>query len=317
MKVLVVGSGVSGLSCAITLAENGFEVLVVTAEDILKTTSAFSGAMWTPHPVGPAAQILRWATQTYRELASISESDDAGVRMLSGVNAAREPVDDPPWAARCTPIRRVPAADLPDGYADGFTFVAPVVDMPRYLTYLRERLAHAGGRVKRAVLGSLGEVLDAAPIVVNCAGLGARELVPDATMRGVRGELVVTTNPGIDRFFAEISESAEEMLYIYPHASTVVLGGIAVEDEDARHRPEEAEAILKRCAAVESRLNGAEILGFRTGIRPARPVVRVEAEVVAGTTVIHDYGHGGAGVSLSWGCARTVRELAELAGQAW
>lgn len=316
MKVLVVGCGVSGLSCAITLAEDGFEVLVITAEDILTTASARSGAMWTPHPVGPDAEVLRWAAQTYRGLASIAESDDAGVRMLSGVNAARRPVDDPPWATRCTPIRRVPAKDLPDGYADGFTFVAPVVDMPRYLTYLRNRLEHAGGRVRQAVLGSLGEVLGAAPIVVNCAGLGARELVPDATMRGVRGALVVTANPGIDRFFAEISEVAGDMLYIYPHASTVVLGGIASEDENARHRPEEAEAILKRCTAVEPRLAGAETLGFRTGVRPVRPVVRVEAEVVAGTTVIHDYGHGGAGVSLSWGCAQTVRELAELAGRA-
>lgn len=309
-KVLVIGCGVSGMTCAVLLAESGFDVRVVAADDALETASASAGAMWTPHPVGPAGRVLAWAHRTYQDLASIALREDAGIRMLDGVNAARAPVGDPYWAPGGPEIRRGSAARLPDGYADGYAFTAPVLDMRLYLGYLRERLRRAGVGVETAVLGSLDEVLGAAPIVVNCAGLGARELVPDAAMSGVRGELVVTTNPGIDRFFAEISEVSGELVYIYPHPSAVVLGGVAVEDEDARHHPKEAEAILERCLAVEPRLIDADILGFRTGVRPARPRVRVESEVVNGTTVIHDYGHGGAGVSLSWGCAMSVAGMA-------
>ena len=51
------------------------------------------------------------------------------------------------------------------------------------------------------------------------------------------------------------------------------------------------------------------MVGHRVGLRPVRPSVRLEAE----GRVIHCYGHGGAGVTLSWGCADEVTQLvAEL-----
>ena len=64
-------------------------------------------------------------------------------------------------------------------------------------------------------------------------------------------------------------------------------------------------------AAIEPRLNGARVLGHRVGLRPFRPQVRVEAEPPGpGPLVVHNYGHGGAGVTLSWGCAREAAALA-------
>lgn len=51
------------------------------------------------------------------------------------------------------------------------------------------------------------------------------------------------------------------------------------------------------------------------GLRPERPSVRVEAERLGSALVVHDYGHGGNGVSLSWGCAARVRELVEGVGR--
>jgi D-amino-acid oxidase len=55
-----------------------------------------------------------------------------------------------------------------------------------------------------------------------------------------------------------------------------------------------------------------EILEHRVGLRPGRSSVRVEAERVAGGKVVaHNYGHGGAGVTLSWGCAEEVVALAQ------
>jgi len=40
------------------------------------------------------------------------------------------------------------------------------------------------------------------------------------------------------------------------------------------------------------------------GLRPNRPAVRLEAEPLGDGRRVHCYGHGGMGVSLSWGCAR-------------
>ena len=65
--------------------------------------------------------------------------------------------------------------------------------------------------------------------------------------------------------------------------------------------------------AIDPRLRTARILGHRVGLRPARPQVRLEAEGTAsgghGCLVVHNYGHGGAGVTLSWGCAREAARL--------
>ena len=46
------------------------------------------------------------------------------------------------------------------------------------------------------------------------------------------------------------------------------------------------------------------------GLRPGRMEVRLEREEKNGKYLIHNYGHGGSGVTLSWGCADEVVELA-------
>jgi D-amino-acid oxidase len=57
-------------------------------------------------------------------------------------------------------------------------------------------------------------------------------------------------------------------------------------------------------------LRGARVLSRAVGLRPGRPTVRLDRTLVAGRPVIACYGHGGAGVTLSWGCARDVVALA-------
>jgi D-amino-acid oxidase len=57
-------------------------------------------------------------------------------------------------------------------------------------------------------------------------------------------------------------------------------------------------------------LRGARVVGEAVGLRPARPAVRLETEARPRGTVVHCYGHGGAGVTLAWGCAEEVVGLA-------
>ncbi len=74
------------------------------------------------------------------------------------------------------------------------------------------------------------------------------------------------------------------------------------------------EAILSRCARLAPdfpAIVAEDILSVYCGLRPARSTVRVEGEWVApDQLLIHNYGHGGAGITLSWGCAAEVVELA-------
>ncbi|SFB39767.1 D-amino-acid oxidase [Amycolatopsis marina] len=69
------------------------------------------------------------------------------------------------------------------------------------------------------------------------------------------------------------------------------------------------ESILRRCRALVPELADASVLRTKVGLRPARPEVRLDRV----DDVIHCYGHGGAGVTLSWGCADEVADVAGLA----
>jgi D-amino-acid oxidase len=128
----------------------------------------------------------------------------------------------------------------------------------------------------------------------------------------VRGQLVVTDNPGVTEFFSEDTGDSPDLLCIYPHRNTVVLGGTAEAGNWNTHPdPATASDIVRRCAEVIPALAHARIREHRVGLRPTLPSVRVEATTTAtGTNVIHNYGHGGAGVTLSWGCARTAAAIA-------
>ena len=186
--------------------------------------------------------------------------------------------------------------------------------MPRYLRYLLDRLHTAGGLVEQGHIKSLAEATRAAPVVVNCSGLGARALADDVSVFPIQGQLVVVRNPGITTFFSEDTGESRYLTHYLPHGDTVVLGGTADPDLlDSEPNPEAAAAILARCAQIQPLLRDVDVLEYRIGHRPTRPEVRVEAEEVGNTRVIHNYGHGGAGVSLSWGCATTVKDLAVAA----
>jgi D-amino-acid oxidase len=176
--------------------------------------------------------------------------------------------------------------------------------------YLLARFEAAGCAIEVRSLRALGDVADEAPVVVNCSGVGARSLVPDAQVQAVRGQHVVVENPGLDEFFME--EPAPQWACWFPHGDHVVLGGNAQEGEwSLEPDPVVAEEIVARCAAIEPRLADARVIEHRVGLRPARAEVRVEAERLGGLLCVHNYGHGGTGVGLALGCARDVRALVD------
>src|SRR5215469_4501384 len=217
--------------------------------------------------------------------------------------------------APCPPDR------LPPGFTSGWHYSAPLAHMPTYLGYLLGRFETAGGRVETATVGSLpGAARESgARVVVNCAGMGARRLVPDPEVTPYRGQVVVAANPGISEFFIGPADAAADLVYLFPHGDTVVLGGTEVAgDWNTEPVPALADRILRDCTVVEPRLRGAQILDHRVGLRPYRPQIRLETEPAAQNAphgdpphplVVHNYGHGGAGVTMSWGCAREAAAL--------
>lgn len=315
LDVAVIGCGVIGLSTATLLREAGLDVRVLAAAPPPATTSAVAAALWLPYKAYPEDRVLAWgerALEVFEDMAR--EPERTGARMREGFELWREPVPDPWWASAVPNVRRCRPDELPPGFRDGHVFSVPVVEMPVYLRYLERRFVGGGGRIEERIVSSLDEAAGEARVVVNCSGMGARELAGDPTMVPIRGQILRVANPGLTRFLLD-EENPEGVTYIVPRSGDCVLGGTADEgDRDAEPDPDTASAILRRCVALEPRLAEAEVLEHRVGLRPGRPEVRLELETLAdGTPCVHNYGHGGSGVTLSWGCAEEAAGLVERA----
>jgi D-amino-acid oxidase len=307
-NVLVIGAGVSGLTTAVCLAESdpAMRVRVLAKDPPSRTTSAHAGASWGPYLVDDS-RVLGWSNDTLATLASLAtDHPESGVRLVHGLEAATYPLDPPDWARPVSAFRVCRPEELPSGYVSGWRYTIPIVDMPAYLAYLQSRLDAASVAIALGEVAAFDEAAQPGELVVNCTGLGSRDLVPDTDMSPTRGQLVVVENPGVDWFFQDHAEG-EELTYFLPHGDHVVLGGSAIPGSDDRvPDPAIADAIIERCARIEPRLAQAPVLEHRVGLRPSRSQVRVERCEVDTTTVIHNYGHGGSGLTLSWGCAREV-----------
>ena len=306
MRCTVVGAGVSGLSCAVKLLEAGHEVVVISDRFSPDTVSDIAAAIWYPFLTAPADRADDWGIATYAELERLSEREpQSGVRMRDGREYLRQAVDPPEWSEDIAAFRILDDSEIPEGYVFGWQFRAPVIEMQLYMPWLRSRVEALGGSFVQSFVGDLSEV--SGEVVVNCVGLGARELCGDEEVRPARGQVIfIDQDPGIGHF----DQQPETLTYTIPRSDVTVLGGTAqVDDWGMDIRAEDNDLILSKVEALWPELDRSRIIGGAVGLRPSRSEVRLEVEYIDERKVVHNYGHGGAGVTLSWGCAEEVANL--------
>jgi D-amino-acid oxidase len=284
--ITIVGAGVIGLTCAHALSDAGHRVSVIAGD--APTVSEVAGGLWLPYASGDSDDVLRWAMDTLPWL------ERRGHHSRPYLHLEQE---EPWWLPALGPHRARPARrdELPAGYERGWLCNVPLVAMRRHLDSLRSL------KITRVMVSSLQEI---SGLVVNCTGLGAHELAGDDQIIAERGQVAyVRARPDIPCLCDE-----DQLIYVLPREDVCVVGGTNEPgDEDDTVRDEQTELLLARARRIVPELASAELLGARAGLRPARfggpRVERVDR-------IIHCYGHGGAGVTLSWGCAQEVVKLA-------
>lgn len=326
-EAVVIGCGVSGLTSGIRLLEEGFRAKIITAEtpdqETSKITSLAAAAVWYPYSVEPGGDVMRWADTTYQKLEALAGEPGCGVSPVKFVQVykTKREFKDAHGALWWVPlVRRFghPAKDLPEGYECGYEAEVPLMDTSVYLKYLMGRFTELGGEIESGrEVKDLGELTREHPLVVNCTGIWARELCEseagEETFTAKRGQVVrIRKRADVGRCLVHLGEDekGDVLTYVIPRGDDCLLGGTS-ERNAWGLTPDDgvAEGILERCKALEPSLRNLkpeDILGHKVGLRPARKAVRLELQ----GRVIHNYGHGGDGFTLSWGCAEDVAELA-------
>jgi D-amino-acid oxidase len=216
---------------------------------------------------------------------------------------------EPWWKDAVDAYQRPNQNELPDGYVDGYRLEAPLMDTSMYMSYILDLYQRLGGVLIKKVVQDIHEALENNQIVVNCTGLGSRKLFNDKRVFPARGQTVRIKSNGFNQILFD-DTGPNSVAIIVPRAHDIVLGTTVQENDwNTDISSEDTKDILRRCANLDPAFEHVEIIGESVGLRPNRDEVRLETEDFGGKTVIHNYGHGGSGFTLSWGCALDVVEL--------
>jgi len=301
--------------------------------------------------VEPAERVIPWAIDGYNTLVGLSRDSGTGVSIIElrhfsrtaeiripdwaiplgahrlsvmssarhAVAQRRREVENGAAGEAATWMGRPKAERMGDeritsleSFKSGFSLHVPLMDTTVYLDYLANRFANAGGEIfVNITLEKLEDIDQKFDLVINCAGIGARELVQDADLEPHRGQVAIV--PRIENLSCAIVCDDAPLMYAIPRTNDCIFGGTNDVSSDLAADSATTDRIVAECSRV-LKIEKPNVLAERVGLRPFRKSgVRLQRDQLRDDrTVIHNYGHGGAGFTLSWGCAREVVDLATL-----
>lgn len=311
-RVAVIGSGVAGMTSALRLLDSGWQVEIFSREAFPDTNSMAAGAYWWPHKAYPEERVAKWAKETYEEYQQAARDSESGIHFEQHHRFCMDPDDSAYALDLVEEYVRIDGAAFGIDCHEAYRVVLPVIDVPVYMPTLQSEFLSRGGQMHLREIGSPCELFPDFDLVVNCTGVGAREFVGDDEVYPIRGQAVRASRPESLRHSTRIYRLQDEFTLILPRTDDMILGGTAQEN-DWNREPSDAdtESIVQRCTELVPEIAECEILGASVGLRPGRKEVRLELEIVRNNApLIHNYGHGGGGYTIAWGCANEVVEVA-------
>ena len=217
-------------------------------------------------------------------------------------------------------------------------FRPPIVNSPLMLEHLLAQVKEEGAIDVNVETGHRYQSLDemradaeslGCDTVVNCTGLGSRELLGDPQLVGARGILlqfdrrrcvrsagVAVTALGEPTAHDAILMAEEapwgnetHPAYLIARGDKIVVGGTYLEgDEEPTIRDEERARLYRYAALLGIDIDKSPVVGEWVGFRPYRPSVRCEYDTrydrnCDGVKVYHNFGHGGSGWTVNVGAA--------------
>lgn len=333
LSVAVVGAGVSGLSVASLLSgDTRYSVTLFSDCFTPDTTSDKATAILMPYSCGGLPvncseedgrryneSQQRWFKATFDRLLAITndtEAVDAGLSLVGGYTLFTADKPDPWYKDTVIGFRHVPASEaarvgLPP-HPLVWYYQSISIDGMLYLPWLTRQVKRNRADIVQKKIDSLDNLLDDFDVVVNCTGLGAKELVNDHALVPYFGQTVSLAAPWLKHYIIMFHQVDETYTLIVPRLNDVVLGGVALRGRTpAVVDPELSDSFVANAVKLVPSLSHATKTKEYAGLRPYRDTIRLEKEAKPNGTIIHNYGHGSSGYNYSWGCAEDVCKMVE------
>lgn len=307
-NVAVIGSGISGLTSAYSLVEKGYKVTVVAKAFPPDTTSNKAAAFWFPYHIRNDNRCIPWCSVSYEKYVALSADPSTGISMHRLLKVVHENTEEAEmdWLdfMPAGSFRLMEKDELHVAFRLGYEVEVPLIESHIFLPWLMNYLKSRGVDFVEREVNDFSELSDQHHMLINCAGLGARELCGDESIYPVRGQVAVIEA----QQDMPIILDNEQPFYIVPRQDVTIIGG-TFEEKVSELVPEPAiiEGLYRQAVALYPHLQKSPVIDSWSGLRPYRKRVRIEKE--PGGNIIHNYGHGGSGFTLSWGCAAEVVSL--------
>ena len=314
-KISIIGCGVSGLTVGIVLLKQGYAVEIITEKLPEQTTSAIAAAIWLPYEIKPIELANKLSTISYLKFQELAKQPDSGISIIAAKMLLQHEADA--WWKEAIPkefVRKLLPSELSAASTCGYMVQTPLIETPLYLNYLLKTFHTLGGQILMEKIQDISSLSTEKEILINCTGLGSRALLNDESMYAIQGQIVqLQASDKVPCVLAEYTYGAkgEELAYVVPRKDCVILGGTLVKyAEDLSPIDSVTKGIVERCQELVKEIKGLSVKNVVVGLRPGRQTLRLERI----GNLIHNYGHGGGGFTVSWGCALEVLELVEGKG---
>ncbi|CAL4100170.1 unnamed protein product [Meganyctiphanes norvegica] len=326
VNVTVIGGGVNGVGTALALLQKVPHCKLTLISDQLSpyTTGDGAAGFWGPHlsEGTPEEKILSWSSAGWELFKSWhNNKPEMGVSKVPGVTLSRdEELTLEPWRHipdDYTVLNQDQLRTYGPDYRYGYSYTSYVAEPSTFLPIMMQEIETLGGQIKQQRITCFEDLAQDSDLIINCSGIGARDLVPDPNVYPIRGQVMRVRAPWIRHYICD--DSLENFCYILPNFSsnTVVLGGTAYEDDwNLEVDPKDKSKIWNNCLNAMPELKNCEFVRDWVGLRPGRRNgIRIEEDLITlGTRkvpVVHNYGHGGSGVTMFWGCSQEAAGLAQ------
>lgn len=311
-KIAIAGAGISGMSTACILMQNGYEVTIYAKSFFPDITSNKAAAFWFPYHIRNDKRGIEWCRTSYDHYLELAKDPSTGISIQQLLKIVRKGVDE----AQTTWIDFMPSgsyrlmtgAETAAEFEKVYDITVPLIETQLFLPWLKNHLEKNNVGFIHQTIDDLQQLNKDYDFVVNCTGLGARGLCNDRELIPVRGQ-VALLSPGKN---LSIYLDNEKPLYVVPRKDAIIVGGTYEESIDVEiTEPETIKRILTTAYEALPLLKSQTVIGSWAGLRPYRKDVRVEMDSEG--KIIHNYGHGGSGFTLAFGCANTVLRMIKQA----